>query len=115
MFVFYGVMSQRFRKGISGKYAQYQAELRDAMSGKPKNTDDATSELGTSSEYEGSMFGSRPATAKSSLHEEPLDDTNENEQSDDKEVAADAVSQASNASNASEKEGPEEEASEEES
>jgi len=36
MFVFYGVMSQRFRKGISGKYAQYQAELRDAMSGAKK-------------------------------------------------------------------------------
>ena len=115
MFVFYGVMSQRFRKGISGKYAQYQAELRDAMSGKQKNTDDATSELGTSSEYEGSTFGSRPATAKSSLHEEPLDDTNENEQSDEKEVAADAVSQASNGSNGSEKAGSEGEGSEEES
>jgi len=80
-----------------------------------KNTDDATSELGTSSEYEGSTFGSRPATAKSSLHEEPLDETNENEQSDEKEVAAYAVSQGSNGSNASEKAGSEGEGSEEES
>merc|ERR1711997_1169045 len=105
MFVFYGVMSQRFRKGISGKYAQYQQELRYAMSGKQKNTDDATSELGSSSENDGSVFGSRPATAKSSLHEEPVDDPAENNQEEEGVVAADAVSKTSNGPNASEEEG----------
>merc|ERR1719322_2115164 len=108
MFFFYGAMSQRFRKGISGKYAQYQAEIRYAMSGKQTNTDDATSELGTSSENEGSVFGSRPATAKSSLHEEPMVDSDENQQVEEKEAPDDA-SNTGNASNASEEEGSEEE------
>ena len=93
MFCFYGVMSQRFRKGISGQYAKYQQDLRVAMSGKKRDTEDATSELGTSSEDVGSSFNSRPATAKSSLHEEPTNEAQgqeENEQDD-----ADAISKSS--------------------
>ena len=60
-------------------------------------------------ENDGSVFGSRPATAKSSLHEEPIDDQAESPQEEEEGVAVDAVSKTSNGSNASEEEGSEDE------
>lgn len=96
MFVFYGVLSQRFRKGILGKYSKYQQELRYVVSSK-KTTDDATSELGTSfSENANSPSASRPATAKSSLHEEPIQVGEQD--AEHGETDEDAVSKKSNAS-----------------
>merc|ERR1712080_396557 len=104
MFFFYGVMSQRFRKGISGKYAKYQQDIRYAMSGKQKNTDDATSELGSSSDNAESFAPSRPATAKSSLNEEPIENQEDGDQG---EVAEDTISKKSSKSNKSQEESSE--------
>jgi len=106
LFFFYGVMSQRFRKGISGQYAKYQADIRTAMSGKNKSTADATSEFGSITDNDESNALSRPATARSSLHEEPIQNSEEN---DDGEVAEDAISKASGGSNESQEESSEEE------
>ena len=93
LFVFYGIWSKRFRKGISGQYAKYQLDLRTAMSGRQKNTEDATSELGTSSDEFDAIPNSRPETAKSSLHEEPMDEDVETEEGEQEKV--DSVSRNS--------------------
>ena len=106
LFVFYGVMSQRFRKGISGQYSKYQKDIRYAMSGKQKGTDDATSELGSTSDNGESIAPSRPTTAKSSLNEEPIESTEENDQG---EVAEDTISKASAGTTEEQEESSEEE------
>ena len=77
------------------------------MSGRQKNTEDATSELGTSSDEFDAIPNSRPETAKSSLHEESMDEGVETEEAELEKV--DSVSHNSDGNQEETDEGSEEE------